>query len=161
MFCSSVTCRAILKLFLNVFAQHGFTCLSFHSCSCSDSLCFRGSLNRSSGSRGGIAGSNTSKGCEVCGCCCLLIVSLDIWTLLMRSAALLSRAFCCKRHTSSRAVNAAPVQRVLKWTMAIILLLKNGVGSIKGYTTYGALSWELAFLHSLAICFTRVCQSAE
>lgn len=27
-------------------------------------------------------------------------------------------------------------------------------------TTYGALSCELAFLHSLAICFTLVAQSA-
>lgn len=28
-------------------------------------------------------------------------------------------------------------------------------------TTYGALSCELAFLHSLAICFTLVAQSAS
>lgn len=34
------------------------------------------------------------------------------------------------------------------------------IGSLFLNTTYGALSCELAFLHSLAICFTLVVQSA-
>lgn len=91
-------------------------CLNFHSCSCSDSFGFKGSLKRRSVSSG-MLGSNTSGGC----CCgwCLFTVSFDIWTLLMRRAARLSLAFC----------------------------------------TYGALSCELAFLQSLAICFTLVDQS--
>lgn len=65
------------------------TCLNFHSCSCSDSLCFNGSLKRSESMR--------ELGSMLSCCCCLFMESFDICTLLMRKAALLSLAFCWKK----------------------------------------------------------------
>lgn len=67
--------------------QH--TCLNFHSCSCSDSLCFNGSLKRSESMR--------ELGSMLSCCCCLFMESFDICTLLMRKAALLSLAFCWEK----------------------------------------------------------------
>lgn len=103
--------------------QH--TCRNFHSCSCSDSLCFNGSLKSSVSIR--------EVGSMLSCCCCLFMESLDICTLLIRKAALLSLAFCCKKDQTHVIGLVFPTN---EWKQYPWLLLPQNLTQIIFHTFY-------------------------